>query len=265
VVTVFGAKGGVGKSTLATNLAVKLAENKRKVALVDLDLQFGDVHLFLDIDPTDTIAELAQDLSVPNIDLIRSCMSVHTSGVHVLCAPKSPELAELVSPEKVQNILSLLRTYYDYVIIDTPPSLSDVTMTAIEAASTILFVVGLDISILKNSKLSFSLLDSLQQTDKIKLIINKMEKVSSITIDDVKSLTDSPIWSRIPSDNRVAITSLNRGIPFVIGVPNCELSRSVSDIAALIMNGGANIPTSARAVGKKAIVRARGGKKKQVS
>lgn len=234
VITVFGAKGGIGKTTIATNLAVKLAEKRKKVALVDLDLQFGDVHLFLDIEPTDTIAELAQEMTSPNIDLIRSCMTVHSSGVHVLCAPKSPEFAELVSPEKVQTILSLLRAYYDYVIIDTQPSFSDVTITAIEVSSTILFVVGLDISILKNSKLSISLLESLQQTDKLKLIINRAEKISSITMNDVNTLTDSPIWAKIPSDYKVAVTALNRGIPFVIGAPDSQLSRSISSVADLL-------------------------------
>ena len=87
VITVFGAKGGLGKTTLAVNLAVKLAESRKKVALIDLDLQFGDVNIYLDIDPVDTIFELAQEPSSPSIDLLRSYMAIH--GVHVLCAPKS--------------------------------------------------------------------------------------------------------------------------------------------------------------------------------
>ncbi|HCP15614.1 MAG TPA: hypothetical protein DIT32_07665, partial [Peptococcaceae bacterium] len=137
VVTVFGAKGGLGKTTIAANLAVKLASLHKKVALVDLDLQFGDAHIFLDIEPMDTIAELVQQVSTPTIDTVRSYMSVHSSGVHVLCAPKSPEYAELVSADKVQALLSLLRTYYDYVIIDTSPAFNDVTITSLESSSTI--------------------------------------------------------------------------------------------------------------------------------
>lgn len=237
VITIFGAKGGLGKTTLATNLAVKLAEKRKKVVLIDLDLQFGDVHIFMDIEPTDTISELVQEYTAPNIDLVRSYMTVHSSGVHVLCAPKSPEYAELVSPEKVKSILSLLRSYYDYVIIDTPPSFSDVTITAIEASSLILFVSGLDISVLKNSKLSISLLQSLQLTDKIRLIINRAVDMSSITLKDVGKLIDCPIWAKIPSDYKVAVTALNRGVPFVIGTPNCELSRSISAIADLLLEG----------------------------
>ena len=237
VVTVFGAKGGLGKTTLAVNLAVKLAENNKKVALVDLDLQFGDTHIFLDIDPTDTISELFQESSNFNIDSVNSYMTVHSCGIHVLCSPKSPEYAELISPEKIQSLLSLLRTYYDFVIIDTPPLFSDVTMMALESASTILFVTGLDISILKNSKIGLNLLDSLQQTDKIRLIINRAVDMGSIKVSDVQKILGYPIWARLPSDYKVAVTALNRGVPFVISSPGSTLSQSVGNVANLLLHG----------------------------
>ena len=240
VVTVFGAKGGLGKTTIATNLAVKLAENHKKVALVDLDLQFGDVHIFLDMEPADTISELVEQVYTPNIDSVRSYMSVHSSGVHVLCAPKSPEYAELVTAEKVQSLIRVLRTYYDYVIVDTPPSFTDVTITALESSSTILFVTGLDISILKNSKLSLSLMDSLQQRDKIRLIVNRAVDISSITVEDVQRIIGCPIWAKIPSDYKVAVTALNRGIPFVISSPSSTLSKSVSVVAEALVTGAEN-------------------------
>lgn len=237
VITVFGAKGGLGKSTISANLAIKLAEKRKKVALVDLDLQFGDIHIFLDIEPKETIADLVQDVVTPNIDSVRSYMTVHSSGVHVLCAPKSPEYAELVSAEKILSLLSLLRSYYDYVIIDTAPSFTEITMTAIEASSLIFFVTGLDISILKNSKLSVSLLESLQQTDKIRLIVNRAVDMSSITINDVQKIIGYPIWCKIPSDYNTAVNALNRGVPFVIGAPNSKLSQSVSQLSEIIMTG----------------------------
>lgn len=237
VVTVFGAKGGLGKTTLAVNLAVKLAENNKKVALVDLDLQFGDTHIFLDIDPTDTISELFQESTNFNIDSVSSYMTVHSCGLHVLCSPKSPEYAELIAPEKIQSLLSLLRTYYDFVIIDTPPLFSDVTMTALESSSTILFVTGLDISILKNSKIGLNLLDSLQQTDKIRLIINRAVDMGSIKVSDVQKILGYPIWAKLPSDYKVAVTALNRGVPFVISSPGSTLSQSVDNVAGLLLHG----------------------------
>ncbi len=227
----------MGKTTLAVNLAVKLAESRKKVALIDLDLQFGDVNVFLDIDPVDTIFELAQDQNEPTIDLLRSYMTIHSSGVHVLCAPKSPEFAELVSADAVKTILSLLRTYYDYVIIDTPPSFNEVTISAIEASTTVLFVTGLDISILKNSKLSISVLTSLNQVEKVKIIVNRAVNIGSITLDDIQKLVDRPIWAKLPSDYKVAVTALNLGVPFVTGAPRTELSQAVSSIASLLIEG----------------------------
>jgi pilus assembly protein CpaE len=237
VISVFGAKGGLGKTTISANLAVKLAEKRKKVALLDLDLQFGDIHIFMDIEPKDTITELFQEVVTPNIDSVRSYMAVHSSGVHVLCAPRSPEYAELISAEKVLSLLTLLRSYYDYVIIDTAPTFSEVNMTAIESSSLIFFVTGLDISILKNSKLSISLLESLQQTDKVRVLVNRAVDMSSISADDVQKIINYPIWAKIPSDYKVAVNSLNRGIPFVTGVPNSKLSQAISSVADKLLSG----------------------------
>lgn len=240
VITVFGAKGGIGKSTIAANLAVKLAEKRKKVALVDLDLQFGDLHIYLDIEPKDTIIELVQDFKSPNIDLVRSYMNVHSSGVHLLCAPKSPEYAELVSAEKVQGLLGLLRNYYDYVIVDTAPSFSEVNMTAIESSSIIFFVTGLDISILRNSKISVSILESLKQTDKIRIVVNRAMDMNSITINDVQRIIGYPIWAKLPSDYKVAVNALNRGIPFITGAPKSKLSESITGLANILTSGSSD-------------------------
>jgi pilus assembly protein CpaE len=251
VISVFGAKGGLGKTTIAANLAVKLAEKRKKVALIDLDLQFGDIHIFMDIEPKDTITELVQEVITPNIDSVRSYMSVHSSGVHVLCAPRSPEYAELISPEKILSLLSLLRSYYDYVIIDTAPSFSEVNMTAIESSSIIFFVTGLDISILKNSKLSISLLESLQQNDKVRVIVNRSVDMNTITLKDVEKIIGYPIWTKIPSDYKVAVNALNRGIPFVSGAPKSKLSQSISELADTLVSGKTNQNSNDKKLSKK--------------
>ena len=240
VITVFGAKGGLGKTTLATNLALRLAALNKKVAIVDLDLQFGDVHIFLDLDPKETISDLVQDMNSPTIDSVRSYMSIHPSGVHVLCAPKSPEYAEIVSGDRIASLLSLLRSYYDYVIIDTATSFSDPTIAALEASSTILFVTGLDISILKNSKLAMNILESLGLKKKIRTVINRAVEINSITIADVQSIVDAPILARIPSDYMVAVAALNQGQPFIQSAPKSKLSLAVSDIADKIVAGTDN-------------------------
>lgn len=240
VLTVFGAKGGLGKTTIAVNLAIKLAEQRKRVALLDFDLQFGDVSVFMDIEPKDTIAELIQDVPSPSIDSVRSYMTVHPSGVHVLCAPKSPEYADMISADRIQGLLSLLRSYYDFVIIDTGANFSDVTLAAIEASTDVLFVTGLDLSILKNSKVTMSILESLGQKKKVRVIINRAMEINSITIADVQRIVDAPILARVPSDYMVAVAALNRGQPFVLSAPKAKLSLSVADIARRIASGGEN-------------------------
>lgn len=236
VITVFGAKGGLGKTTIAVNLALKLAERKKKVAILDLDLLFGDVHIFMDVEPKETVADLVQE-SVNSIDSVRAFMTVHPSGIHILCAPKTPEYAETVSGERIQSLLALLRSHYDYVIVDTGVNFSDPTLAALEASTTILFITGLDVSVLKNSKVAMSVLESLGQKKKVRVIINRAVEINSITISDVQRIVDAPILSRIPSDYMVAVAALNQGQPFVRSAPKAKLSLAIGDIAEKIVTG----------------------------
>lgn len=259
-ITVFGSKDGLGKTSVATNLAIKLAENRRKVALVDLDLEFGDVHTFMDMNPRDTIAELAQDFYAPTIDAIRSYMTVHPSGVHVLCAPKSPEYADVVSAECVSTILSLLRSYYDFVIIDTASNFSEVTLTAIESASTVLMMTGMDISTLKNSKAALSVLESLKQNAKVRLVVNRAMEASTITLDDVKRVVEAPLAAYIPNDYNTAVSALNRGEPFVQSYPKSKIAGCLEQLANTLMAGTEEyqIPTGGK---RKGLGKLLGGKK----
>ena len=259
-ITVFGSKDGLGKTSVATNLAIKLAENRRKVALVDLDLEFGDVHTFMDMNPRDTIAELAQDFYAPTIDAIRSYMTVHPSGVHVLCAPKSPEYADVVSSECVSTILSLLRSYYDFVIIDTASNFSEVTLTAIESASTVLMMTGMDISTLKNSKAALSVLESLKQNAKVRLVVNRAMESSTITLDDVKRVVEAPLAAYIPNDYNTAVSALNRGEPFVQSYPKSKIAGCLDQLANTLMAGTEEyqIPTGGK---RKGLGKLLGGKK----
>lgn len=237
IITVYGAKGGLGKTTIATNLAIMLAKQKKKVAIVDLDLLFGDVHIFMDVEPKETISDLMQESFSNNIDSVRAFMTVHSSGIHILCAPKTPEYAETVSGERIQSLLALLRAYYDYIVIDTAVNFSDPTLAALEASTTVLFVTGLDVSTLKNSKVAISVLESLNQKKKVRVIINRAVEISSITVADVQRIVDAPILSRIPSDYMVAVAALNQGQPFAQSAPKAKLSLAIGDIAEKIITG----------------------------
>ncbi|MDD6043255.1 MAG: AAA family ATPase, partial [Eubacteriaceae bacterium] len=237
VITLFSPKAGLGKTTIAVNLASALAEKGKKVAIIDLNLQFGDVPLFMDLDPKDTIAELIQDTYNPNIDTIRSYMMIHSSGIHVLCAPKSPEYAEVITVERVQGLISTIRSYYDFVIIDTVSAFNDITMTAIESSNTVLFITGLDVSILKNSRISMNLLDSLQQKDKLWVVVNRAMEMTSISLADVEKVLQMPIRAKLPSDYMVSVNALNKGVPFVTDAPANKLSVAVQEIAASLLSG----------------------------
>lgn len=242
IITLFGPKGSMGKTTIAVNLAVELAQKGNKVALVDLDLQFGDVSLFMDFDSADTILELMEESFSANIDAVRSFMTIHPSGVHVLSAPRSPEYAEMISGEKVQVLLNLVRTYYDFVIIDSSSSFNEVNLTALEASSLIYFVLSEDdLSVLKNAKLCLSLLTSLQQGDKIKLILNRVDDPHSIGIKDVEEILGIPPYAKLPNDPKTARGAINRGIPFVIDTRNCKLSQAIASMADSLMSGDQSI------------------------
>lgn len=236
IVTVFGAKGGIGKTTIAVNLAAELASKNYKVALLDFDLQFGDIGVFLNLDVKDTLAELLQERSKFDIDSVRSYMNVHSSGIHVLAAPKSPEYAESINANQIEKLLNVLRAYYDYVILDTPATFNDITMTAIEGSASVIFVTGLDISILRNSKISMNLLESLQQKDKVKVVINR-EVDGNITQKDVEKIIGKTVWATIPSDYSVAVNSLNKGVPFVVSSPKNKMSTAFNVITNKLTNG----------------------------
>lgn len=234
VITVFGAKGGIGKTTIAVNLATKLAENNKKVALLDFDIEFGEISVYLNLDVKDTLAELITEKSEFDIDTIRSYMNIHSSGVHVLCAPKSPEYSEGINANQIEKLMNILRTYYDYVIIDAPASFNDITLTAIEGSVMVIFVTGFDISILRNSKLSMNLLEGLQQKEKIKIVVNR-DVEGYITAKDVERILGKSIWCRIPSDYNTAVSALNKGIPIVIGSPKTRISFALDELSKLVL------------------------------
>lgn len=232
VVTVFGTKGGSGKTTIAVNLAVCLAKKRKKVALIDLDLQYGDANLFLNLNTNDTLYELVQGYADFDIDTIRSYMMTHSSGVHVLSAPQSPEYADFIKKEHIEKLLNVIRPYYDYLIIDVASSFNDSTIMAIDSSTLILMVTGLDVSILRNSKISLKVLESLKQNKKVMTVVNRDTK-GTITINDVKKILQCPVAAVIPSDWKTVGSALNTGVPFVL---NVRKSKAAGAIEALTNN-----------------------------
>ncbi|WP_303867476.1 AAA family ATPase [Acetobacterium wieringae] len=235
IITVFGAKGGIGKTTITINLAVSLAKMGKKVAVIDADLQFGDVNVYFDIDPKDTISELSQGNDAGDIDAIKRMMALHFSGVSIVCAPKSPEYAEYVTPKNIETMINTMRPFYDYILIDTAPVFSDITMAAIENSNLILLITVQDISTLRNTKITLNILESLQQKEKTELVINRLTK-GLISLKDMQRVLNEPAKNTIVFDFKTATTAHNKGIPIVLDAPKSEISKNLKKLAQHIVH-----------------------------
>lgn len=235
IITIFGTKGGIGRTTITVNLAVVLAKMGKKVAVIDADLQFGDVNVYFDIDPKDTISELSQGNDASDIDAIKRMMALHFSGVSVVCAPKSPEYAEYVTPKNIETMINTMRPFYDYILIDTAPVFSDITMTALENSNLVLLISVQDISTLRNTKITLNILESLQQKEKIELIINRLTK-GLISLKDMQRVLNEPLKNTVAFDFKTATTAHNKGIPIVLDAPKSEIGRDLKKIANYVIN-----------------------------
>ena len=248
VVTVFGSKGGAGKTVVAVNLATVLArEKKARVALVDLDLEFGDVALMLDVAPRRTIGELAREEEPLDGDLVESYLLAHSSGVRVLPAPLSPEQAETIGGGAVNAILAALRHRYDYVIIDAPPSFTEPVLVALDASETILAVTTMELPALKNMSICLNILSTLGfAEDKVKLVLNRFGREFGLTLPRVEDKLGVSVWATIPSDGATVVPSVNRGVPFVLSDPKRPVSMAVRHMADTLVGSGTAVAGASR-------------------
>ena len=215
VISFFSGKGGVGKTTIAVNVALGMALKGKKVLVIDGDLQFGDVNLHLDLEPKGTLAELVQERSSLTVDTIRSFITIHSSGLGVLCAPKRPEYAEYITSGHLDTIISTMRPYYDYIIVDLPDNLNDISVTVAENSDVFFVVCGQEISSLKNAKVCMSILESLNLKDKTQIIINRSVEGSMIKIKDFETLLGMKVTHVIPDDSKNMMVCLNKGTPVI--------------------------------------------------
>jgi pilus assembly protein CpaE len=238
LITVFSGKGGIGKSTLATNLAVSLAieaKQKQRVAIVDFDVQLGDVAIMLDVTPERTVADLVPMVDKLDPDLLRSFLHVHSSGAKVLCAPTRVEDGEALSADRVRRILDVMARTFDYVIVDLPRTFDDRVVTALDMASTVLLVTNYDVPCLKSTKVVLDTLRSWRYSeDKLKLVINHANRTNGFGPGEAERALDYPVFWKVPSDFAVANAS-NHGKPFVQGQPTTKLAQNVSGLAATLM------------------------------
>ncbi|MFZ5911354.1 MAG: response regulator [Chloroflexota bacterium] len=217
IVTIYSPKGGTGCTTIAVNLALLLNNSETRVVLVDGNLQYGDVAIFVNEQGKNTLVDLASRIDELDFDVIESVMVTHSSGVHILAAPSRPEYAEKVSGDQFSKLIDYLRRHYAYVIIDTTPILTDITLGAIDKSDVIVLVTTQDIPSIKNSRLFLDLLQTLGiSRDRIVFTMNRFDKRIAITPERVGDNLKQPIAAVIPLDERIVIPAVNRGVPFII-------------------------------------------------
>ncbi|MDH7576902.1 MAG: response regulator [Bacillota bacterium] len=239
VITVFSTKGGVGKTTLAVNLGVCLVQDFGcSVALLDLDLQFGDVTVMLNLTPRQTFSDLAAEFQQLDGELLDSCLGRHSSGLRVLAAPSRPEYAELVTAPLVEKVINLLKARYDYILVDTPGLFTDPSLVALDYSQVILLVLSLDLPTLKNVKLGLEVLDSLHHKDKVKVILNRATPEMGIGPGDVEKVLALPLTCQIPSDGRLVVGAANKGIPFFLSHPQSRVAESLRQLSYLLVQHG---------------------------
>jgi pilus assembly protein CpaE len=236
VLAMYGAKGGVGTTTIAINAAIALhRELGRKVALVDGNLQFGDHRVFLDLGlDRKSIVDIVTAPSIDG-DLIRQVLVKHDSGVDLLLAPPSPETAELVTPEHLPQIIDQLRGLYDYILIDIDKRLDDVNLGVLEVADTMFVVMTADLSCLKNVRLVLETIGHLgYEAGKVQLVLNRSNAFTGINVKNAEGALKRTIDHQIVNEYRGAISALNSGAPFMFTKADSLLGRSLLDFARVV-------------------------------
>ncbi|MEP6760691.1 MAG: AAA family ATPase [Sporichthyaceae bacterium] len=232
LVTVFSAKGGCGKTTVATNLAAALADGgRREVCLVDLDLAFGDVAIALQLFPAHTIADAVPLAGSLDAQALASLLTPHSPGLTTLVAPVEPGHAESIPASLVTAILELLKQNFDYVVVDTPPAFDDHVLAAFDQSDLVALMATLDIPALKNLKLTLETLELLNYPrERWRIVLNRSDSKVGLALSEVEKTLKVPISLQVPSSRDVP-ASINRGVPIVLDDPKHPVSQAIKAFA----------------------------------
>jgi pilus assembly protein CpaE len=235
IITVFGAKGGIGKTTVSTNLATALCSiNAGSAVLVDVDTVFGDTAMMLDVPMEMSLIEAVNRAHDLNRDNISDYLTRHQSGVHVLPAPFEPMDWRSVDTAAVDKVLTLLAQTHDFVLVDCPATLTDLVAVALEKATVVLLLTSLDITSVKDTTTALKLLKAgISDDEKIRIVVNHATGADSVTEGDVSKVLRREVFWSIPHDSEIA-ASAQLGTPAVIDRPYSRVSRAIRDLAATL-------------------------------
>ena len=231
-VTVFAAKGGCGKTTLATNLGVALARDAgHRVCIVDLDLAFGDVAISVQLDPARTMVDALPMAGHLDTAGAASLLTHYATRLDMLLAPVTPGDAEKVPPTLVGELLTVLRGMFDFVVVDTPAQFSEHVLTAMDASAHHVLLTTPDVPALKNLRVTLDMLDLLSYPRDIRsVVVNRADSKVGLSSEDVERVVRSPITAHVPSSRAVPI-SINNGTPITISTPGHPVSQAIIGFA----------------------------------
>jgi pilus assembly protein CpaE len=234
IITFFSPKGGVGRTTIATNLAVALHQSTgQPVVLVDGSLPFGDVAVILNMSPkAKTIADLVGAFDQVDAEVLETVLVPHSTGIKVLLAPPTPEAAELITGPNIKKVLETLRGSYAWVVVDTWPSFQEQVLTMLDVADVILTLMTLEITSLKNVRVFMEIAEKLGYDEhKVQLVANRNDSSGGIKASDVESSLARKIPHTIVSDGRALVLAVNRGVPFVISHRDSQVAKDIFTLA----------------------------------
>jgi len=238
MVAVFSSKGGCGTSFIATNLA---AANSERTVLVDLNLQAGDLPLYLGVDPKYSIAEIVENRSRLDESLIMSFVTPVNSNLSLLAAPKLADSADEIEPEHVFEVLQRLRESFDYVVLDPQHTFDSITLAALDQADEIVMVLSLDIPAIRSTQRALEIFDRLgYPRKKIRIVVNRWSKQIDLDLRQVEKFLGEPAIGFIPSDYQTTVNSINLGTPLVKSDPNSRIALEIKRIAQKV-NEGASV------------------------
>lgn len=237
VITTFSNKGGIGKTAIATNLAVEIANiTKEKVALIDLNLQMGDVTTFLDLNPAFNTSYVIENLErIDETFLLSTLEKYKNLSLFVLADPPDLEQAEIITSEEIATLINILKNTFSYVIIDTTSSFDGKTITALDNSDLILLIAIVNLPSIRNCQRCLDLFRRLgYEKEKIKFVINRFMENDEIKIEDVEEVLAHPVYYKIPNNYYTMMNAINKGLPVSDVNSNSNVAQSFKELAAML-------------------------------
>lgn len=247
VIAVLGTKGGVGRTFLATNLAIALRqETGKRVAVVDMDLTFGDVAVAMNVARAKTWADVAQVGGSLDAEVLREILATHASGVDLLLAPFRPQEAELVTTEHYQTTLRYLRGMTDYIVVDTRPGFDELMLAVMDSADYLLYLLTMEMTAIKDARQFLEVVELLGYMDKrVLLALNRLNTYSGIPVADIEENLKQELVARIPEDGPAVLRSINEGTPLIQIQPDHRICAEIQRLASILAGEGEAVAAEA--------------------